>query len=159
MDRYPWSFDSIHSHCHHDVNIFLFQFLILGYRRTSAVRPARYEKTGSTRTSPTAKIGAKSLIVSEKNFFNPRAPMQWIGSFWPKISPNVAFRQASLIWYSRKKACCSILLKESNYRPDRVCMDCTVNNLLKLWVCKLSFLKRHPSIQKSKILKHRALLQ
>ena len=54
---------------------------------------------------------AKSLIISEKNFFNHRAPMQWIGSFWPTISPNVAFRQASLIQYSRKKACCSFLLK------------------------------------------------
>jgi hypothetical protein len=92
---------------------------------------------------------AKSLIVSEKNYLNHRAPMQWIGSFWPEISPNFAFRQASLIRYSRKKACCSILLKESNHRPDRVCIGCTVNNLLKLWVCKLSFLKRHPSIQKS----------
>jgi hypothetical protein len=46
---------------------------------------------------------AKSLIVPEKNFFNHRAPMQWNGSFWPKISPNPTFRQAWLIRYSRTK--------------------------------------------------------
>jgi hypothetical protein len=28
IDWYPWRFDSIHSHCHHDVNSFPFQFLI-----------------------------------------------------------------------------------------------------------------------------------
>jgi hypothetical protein len=102
---------------------------------------------------------AKSLIISENKNFNHRALMEWIGSFWPKISPNFAFWQASLIRYWRKKACCSILLKESNYRPDRVCIGSTVKNLLKLWVCKLSFLKRHPSVQNSKISKERALLQ
>jgi hypothetical protein len=46
---------------------------------------------------------AKSLIVSEKNFFNHRAPMQWNGSFWPKISPNFAYRQGLLIRYTRRK--------------------------------------------------------
>jgi hypothetical protein len=58
MDWYPWSFDSIHSHCHDDV-IILYSILKnknLGYRRTSAVRPARYEKTGSTRTSPAVLV-------------------------------------------------------------------------------------------------------
>jgi hypothetical protein len=42
------------------------------------------------------------------------------GSFWPKISPIFAFRYDELIQYSREKACCSILLKELNYRPYRV---------------------------------------
>jgi hypothetical protein len=37
-------------------------------------------------------------------------------------------------------------------------MGCTVNNLLKLWVCKLSFLKRHPSVQKAKNMKYCALI-
>jgi hypothetical protein len=45
------------------VNIFLFQFLILGYRRTSAVRPARYEKTGSTRTSPYMLFYVMDLLL------------------------------------------------------------------------------------------------
>jgi hypothetical protein len=58
----------------------------------------------------------------------------------------------------KNKACCSILIKESSYHPDRVSDGSAVNNLLKLWVCKLSFLKRHPSIQKSKIMKQRALI-
>jgi hypothetical protein len=31
---------------------------------------------------------AKSLIVSEKNYFNQRAPMQRNGSFGPKILPS-----------------------------------------------------------------------
>jgi hypothetical protein len=29
MDLYPWSFDSIHSHCHNDMIIFLKEFLII----------------------------------------------------------------------------------------------------------------------------------
>jgi hypothetical protein len=29
MDLYPWSFDSIHSHCHDDMIIFLKEFLII----------------------------------------------------------------------------------------------------------------------------------
>jgi hypothetical protein len=29
MDLYPWRFDSIHSHCHDDVIIFLKEFLII----------------------------------------------------------------------------------------------------------------------------------
>jgi hypothetical protein len=78
-------------------------------------------------------------------------------------SEMAVFRRKSYLLASlidpilNNKGCCSILIKESNYRPDRV-YGCTVNNLQKLWVSKLSFLKRHPSIQKSKILKYRALL-
>jgi hypothetical protein len=40
------------------------------------------------RTRHSAKIWAKSLIVSEKNYCNHRAHMQWNGSFWPKILPS-----------------------------------------------------------------------
>jgi hypothetical protein len=100
-----------------------------------------------------AKIRAKLLTVPNKNYCNHN------GSFWPKISPIFTFRLQWTIRYSMNKACCSFLLKESNSRPDRVSDGSSVNNMLKLWVFKLSFLKRHPSIQKSKILKHRALLQ
>jgi hypothetical protein len=35
-----------------------------------------------------AKTLAKSLIVSNKNYCNPRAPMQWNGSLWLKILPS-----------------------------------------------------------------------
>jgi hypothetical protein len=38
MDLYPWSFDSIHSHCHDDMIIFLKEFLIIWVSRTSATR-------------------------------------------------------------------------------------------------------------------------
>jgi hypothetical protein len=55
-----------------------------------------------------------------KKYCNHRAPMQWNGSFWPKISPIFAFRLQRSIQYSRIKACFLILLKESNYRPYRV---------------------------------------
>jgi hypothetical protein len=63
---------------------------------------------------------AKSLNVSEKNYFNHRAPMQWNGSFWPKISPIFAFRLHTSIRYSRIKACFLNLIKDSNYRPFRI---------------------------------------
>jgi hypothetical protein len=104
-----------------------------------------------------AKIRAKSLIVSEKNFINQI--IAHLCSEMALFGRKSTFRQAWFIRYSRIKACYSILLKESNYRPDRVSDGSTVNNMLKLWVCRLSFLKRHPSVQKSKTLKHRALLQ
>jgi hypothetical protein len=102
---------------------------------------------------------AKSLIVSEKNFFNHRAPMQWKSSFCRK---SALFLPPGYINWSdtqASKRAIHFYLEESNYRTYWVCDGCSVNILLKLWVCKLSFLKRHPSIQKSKILKHRALLQ
>jgi hypothetical protein len=93
--------------------------------------------------------------MDSKNYYNHRAPMQWKGSFGSKFHLPASHIDPIL----KKNACCSFLLKESNYRPDRILMGSTVNILLKLWVCKLSFLKRHPSIQRSKILKHCALLQ
>jgi hypothetical protein len=40
------------------------------------------------RARHSAKIWAKSLIVSEEKYCNHRAPMQWNGSFWPKILPS-----------------------------------------------------------------------
>jgi hypothetical protein len=63
---------------------------------------------------------AKSLIVSGKNYCNHRAPMQWNGSFWPKIGPIFALRLQRTIQYSRIKACFAILNKGSNWRPFRV---------------------------------------
>jgi hypothetical protein len=102
---------------------------------------------------------AKSLIVSNKKNSIHRASMQWNGSFWPKISPIFAFRQAWVIRYSRTKHAVLYYLKNRTTAKTEYVMGCTVNNLLRLWVCKLSFLKRHTSIQKSKILNHRALLQ
>jgi hypothetical protein len=58
----------------------------------------------------------------------------------------------------KNKAYCLILIKELNYRPDRVSDGIIVKNLLKLWVCKLFFVKRHPSFQKNKILKYGTLI-
>jgi hypothetical protein len=56
-DRHLWSFDSIHSHCHDDVNSFSFQFLIflriLGYREASRTSMTRSEIVSSSGTSPT----------------------------------------------------------------------------------------------------------
>jgi hypothetical protein len=89
-----------------------------------------------------AKIRAKSSIVLEKNYCNHCAPMQWNGSFWPKFHLPASQIDSIL----KSKTCCSIAHTE-------YVMGCTVNNLLKLWVCKLSFLKRHPSVQNSKITK------
>jgi hypothetical protein len=106
------------------------------------------------RAQHTAKIRAKSLNVSNKTYYNHHTPMQWNGSCWPKVHLPATLIDPIL----NNKACCSFLLKESNYSPYIVCDGSTVNKLLKLWVFKLSFLKRHPSIQKSKILKYRALV-
>jgi hypothetical protein len=93
---------------------------------------------------------AKLLIVLNKNYCNHRAPMQWNGSFWPKISPFFAFRQAWLIRYSRTKHAVQFYLGNRTTAHREYLMGCAVNNLLKFWVHKLSFLKRHPSIQKGK---------
>jgi hypothetical protein len=38
MDRYPWRFDSIHSHSYDDVNSFSFNSKEFGLSRTSAAR-------------------------------------------------------------------------------------------------------------------------
>jgi hypothetical protein len=106
-----------------------------------------------------AKIRAKSLIVSEKTFFNHRAPMQWNGSFRPKISPIFASRFDGSIRYSRSKHDVLFYLRNrTTAHHTEYLMGCTVNNLLKLWVCELSFLKRHPSNQKVKNVKYRALI-
>jgi hypothetical protein len=59
---------------------------------------------------------AKSLIVSEKNYFNHCAPMQWNGSFWSKFHLPAPHTDSIL----KRESCCSILLKESNYRSHRV---------------------------------------
>jgi hypothetical protein len=93
---------------------------------------------------------AKSLIISNKNYFNHRAPMQWNGSFWPKISLIFAFRQAWLIRYSRTRHAVHSYLRNRTTAQTEYLMGNTVAILLKLWVCKLSFLKRQPSNQKGK---------
>jgi hypothetical protein len=68
------------------------------------------------RARHSAKIRAKSLIVSEKKHFNHCAPMQRNGSFCRK-----SYLPASLIDpILKSKACYSILIKDSNYRPQRV---------------------------------------
>jgi hypothetical protein len=40
------------------------------------------------RARHSAKIRAKSLIRSEKSYFNHCTPMQWNGRFWTEISPS-----------------------------------------------------------------------
>jgi hypothetical protein len=106
------------------------------------------------RAQHTTKIRAKPLIVSKKTILIIAHLCSEMAVFVRKST----FRQTWSIRYSRNKACRSFLLKDSNYRPQRVSDGYTVNILLKLWVCKLSFLKRHPLIQKSKIMKQRALI-
>jgi hypothetical protein len=83
---------------------------------------------------------AKSLIVSEKTISIIAHLCSDMAIFGRK-----SYLPASLIDpILKNKAGSSILLKESNYRPYRVCIGCSVNNLLKLWVCKLYFLNRIP---------------
>jgi hypothetical protein len=93
---------------------------------------------------------AKSLIVSEKNYSNHRAPMRWNGSFWPKISPIFAFRHDGSIRYSRAKHAVHSYLGYRTTAHIEYLMGSTVNNLVKFWVYKLSYLKRHPSVQKAR---------
>jgi hypothetical protein len=53
MDLYPWSFDSIHPHCHDDMIIFLKEFLIIWAIARYRAPPRRVKKkTGSSGTSP-----------------------------------------------------------------------------------------------------------
>jgi hypothetical protein len=104
-------------------------------------------------------ILAKSLILSEKNYYNHRAPMQWNDSFWPKFHLFFTIRLDGSIRYSRTKHSVHSYLRNRTTAQTEYLMGSTVNNLLKFWVCKLSFLKRHPSNQKGKIMKQHALLQ
>jgi hypothetical protein len=93
---------------------------------------------------------AKSLIVSGKNYLNHCAPMQWNGRFWPKFHHIFTLRLVGSIRYSTTNHAVHSYLRKRTTAQAEYVMGCTVNNLLKLWVCKLSFLKRHPSIQKAK---------
>jgi hypothetical protein len=92
----------------------------------------------------------------KKNYCNHRAPMQWNGSFWQKILPS-----GKLHWSNTQetKHVVQFYLRNRTTAQTEYVMGCTVNILLKLWICKLSFLKRYPSIQKGKIMKQRAFLQ
>jgi hypothetical protein len=75
-----------------------------------------------------AKIRAKSLIVSEKTTVITAHLCSEMAVLGQK-----SYLPASLIDpILKNKACCSILIKESNYRPDRVSDGSAVNNLLKL---------------------------
>jgi hypothetical protein len=49
--------------------------------------------------------------------------MQCNGSFWPKYHPILSKIDSIL----KNKACSSILLRELNYCPYRVCIGCSVN--------------------------------
>jgi hypothetical protein len=107
----------------------------------------------------TAKIGAKSLIGQKKTFSIIAHLCSEMAVFGRK---SVLFLLPGLIdrfdtqW---TKNAFQFYFRNRTTAQIEYVMGCTVNNLTKLWVCKLSCLKRHPSIQKSKILKYRALLQ
>jgi hypothetical protein len=64
----------------------------------------------------------------------------------------------SIRYLSSKHAVHSYLRNRTTAQTEYL-MGCTVNNLLKLWECKLFCPKRHPSVQKAKNMKYRALLQ
>jgi hypothetical protein len=81
-----------------------------------------------------------------KNYCNHHAHMQWKGSFNQKST----FRQPWSIWYSRTKHAIQFYLRNRTTAQTEYVMGSTVNILSEFWVYKLSFLKRHPSIQKSK---------
>jgi hypothetical protein len=72
---------------------------------------------------------AKSLIVSEKNYCNRRAPMQRIGSFWPKFHHIFTHRLHRSIRYSRtKNAVHSYLRNRTTAHIEYVMIV-----LLKIW--------------------------
>jgi hypothetical protein len=60
------------------------------------------------------------------------------------------FRLHRLIWYSRPVQTILFYLSNQTTAHRTDLLGCTVSNLWKLWVCKLSYLKRHPLIQKGK---------
>jgi hypothetical protein len=102
-----------------------------------------------------AKIRAKSLIVLQKTIPIIAHLCSEMAVFGRK---SVRFFQRS-IWYSTTKhAVHSYLRNRTTAQTEYVVMGCTVNNLSEFWVYKLTFLKRHPSVQKDKIIKQRALI-
>jgi hypothetical protein len=68
------------------------------------------------------------------------------------------FTSKKYIAYRVKYLITGILLRIQTSGHREYLMGSTVNNLVKSWVYKLSCLKSDPSIQKSKILKYRALI-
>jgi hypothetical protein len=93
-------------------------------------------------------------LFTQKNKFNYSHLCSEIKVF----GKNPTFRQAWSIWYSTTKHAVHSYLRNWTTTQTEYLMGSTVNNLLKLWVCKLSFLKRHPWIQKAKNMKQRALI-
>jgi hypothetical protein len=61
MELYPWRFDSIHPHCHDDVNSILNILKNFGLSRTSATCS---EKTGSSGTCLTMKEEEYTMLES-----------------------------------------------------------------------------------------------
>jgi hypothetical protein len=90
----------------------------------------------------------KKLFQSSRTY-----AVKW--QFWAENPTN---RQAWWIRYSRTKHAVLFYWRNRTTAKTEYLMGSTVKKLLKLWVCKLSFLKRHPSIQKGKIMKQRALI-
>jgi hypothetical protein len=90
---------------------------------------------------------AKSLIVTNKNHSNHCATN---GSFWPKISPIYTFRLHRTIRYIVHTGAHSIQLRNRTTAQTEYLMGVTVNNSSEFWVYKLSFLKRHQLIQRTK---------
>jgi hypothetical protein len=105
------------------------------------------------RARHSAKFRAKSLIVSEKTI----SIIAHLCSEMAVSDRNSTFRLHRSIRYSRAKHAVLFYLRNRTTAHREYLMSSTANNLLELWVCKLSFLKRHPSIQKAKNMKHCAL--
>jgi hypothetical protein len=79
-----------------------------------------------------ARLSAKSLI-GQNFFFQSSCTYAVKWQFLAENQSNFCLPASLIDPILKSKACCSFLLKESNYRPDRVyVMGCTVNNLLKL---------------------------
>jgi hypothetical protein len=94
----------------------------------------------------------RSLIGSKKAF----SIIAHLCSETAVFGQKLTFGLDGLIRYSTTKHAVHSYLRNLTTAHTEYVMGCT---LLKLWVCKISFLKRHPSIQKGKIMKQRALLQ
>jgi hypothetical protein len=65
---------------------------------------------------------------------------------WQFLAENPTFQQAWSIRYLRTKHAVRFQLRNRTTAQTEYVMGCTVKNLLKLWVCKLSFFKRGPII-------------
>jgi hypothetical protein len=84
MELYPWSFDSIHSHCHEDVILILNILKNLGYRapprrvqkKQGPPRPRRRRALKKQSFTALVSIGPRGVVLEQSNV--PTSPLDGV---------------------------------------------------------------------------------